>query len=516
MEFMQKLKSIFCISILFLSTLKPAIEDYDVTLGSQLASQEINYIKKRDPKTLQAICKFTGLSGQEKLTLPRIAIAGSGGGYRAMICFLGFMIAATKMGLVDCSSYIAALSGSTWFLGNYLMRNLPPQDFRTVLNQRVVNTSFFNPRTLGVDAIIKKLENKLVKTGSIGTVDLWGALLADRLWGDFGGDNAQEITFKRIRDLFYYTNNYPFPLFTCVTTKTFPYRWATVTPFNFRSDDLGGYIPLNAFGSKYADGKCTTLHPENSLGYFIGTFGSPYNFSLGDILELLVSDSNNQKLKNLVEWFVKNFDLYNERFLSSPEYNYTYAIDGLPMNQYLEVNFTDAGMSMVNIPFLPLLKKERGVDIILVCDASSDANYENYPEIVNAYKFIKGRGLKFPPIDNPIVINENLIIFKDENDSTVPTVIYFTNSVKDSTIKFDYTQEEFNALCDGMCSLVWNSGTAIVDEIKDKIEKQNNVELFTVDYGQPLQAKNKCCFDSFVDDMNSALDEIIEDGCTIL
>ena len=162
------------------------------------------------------------------------------------------------------------------------------------------------------------------------------------------------------------------------------------------------------------------------------------------------------------------------RFLSSSEYNYTYGIDGLPMRDYEKLNFTDAGMSMINIPFLPLLKPERGVDIVFVCDASSDAGYNNYPEMINARNFINSRGLKFPPLDNPIIINKNLVVFQDFNDPTVPVVVYFTNAVKDSTMKFDYTSGEFDDLCDTMFKLVWKNKKTIVDVIKNKIEAINN------------------------------------------
>lgn len=46
--------------------------------------------------------------------VPVIAIAGSGGGFRAMVGFAGVMKALFESGVLDCATYVAGLSGSTW------------------------------------------------------------------------------------------------------------------------------------------------------------------------------------------------------------------------------------------------------------------------------------------------------------------------------------------------------------------------------------------------------------------
>ena len=38
----------------------------------------------------------------------------SGGGFRAMIAYAGAMKALAQTGLMDCITYVAALSGSSW------------------------------------------------------------------------------------------------------------------------------------------------------------------------------------------------------------------------------------------------------------------------------------------------------------------------------------------------------------------------------------------------------------------
>lgn len=46
--------------------------------------------------------------------VPVIAILGSGGGFRAMVGFSGVMKALYESGVLDCATYVAGLSGSTW------------------------------------------------------------------------------------------------------------------------------------------------------------------------------------------------------------------------------------------------------------------------------------------------------------------------------------------------------------------------------------------------------------------
>ena len=44
-----------------------------------------------------------------------IAVVGSGGGFRAMVAFSGVMKALYESGVLDCATYVAGLSGSTWY-----------------------------------------------------------------------------------------------------------------------------------------------------------------------------------------------------------------------------------------------------------------------------------------------------------------------------------------------------------------------------------------------------------------
>lgn len=48
------------------------------------------------------------------LQVPVVAVLGSVGGFRAVVGFAGVMKALFESGVLDCATYIAGLSGSTW------------------------------------------------------------------------------------------------------------------------------------------------------------------------------------------------------------------------------------------------------------------------------------------------------------------------------------------------------------------------------------------------------------------
>lgn len=57
---------------------------------------------------------WCGAGVVSSLQVPVIAVLGSGGGFRAMVAFAGVMKALYESGVLDCATYIAGLSGSTW------------------------------------------------------------------------------------------------------------------------------------------------------------------------------------------------------------------------------------------------------------------------------------------------------------------------------------------------------------------------------------------------------------------
>lgn len=93
--------------------------DADVRLGEDLCLAERAYLHQRRRHMRPALASLLGVPLDEidERDVPIIALAGSGGGLRAMCNTSGAMQALEEKGVLDCVSYVAGISGSCWALG---------------------------------------------------------------------------------------------------------------------------------------------------------------------------------------------------------------------------------------------------------------------------------------------------------------------------------------------------------------------------------------------------------------
>ncbi|CCF51639.1 hypothetical protein NDA11_000770 [Ustilago hordei] len=102
--------------------------DWDATVrrSSTLHPEEVKFLHKRQErlssKGQDGLKRFLQLPTHEHVDprdVPLVALGGSGGGYRAMYGFAGFIAAAKRSGLWDCISWAGGVSGSCWTLAAY-------------------------------------------------------------------------------------------------------------------------------------------------------------------------------------------------------------------------------------------------------------------------------------------------------------------------------------------------------------------------------------------------------------
>uniref|UniRef100_A0A7M4FLV3 Phospholipase A2 n=1 Tax=Crocodylus porosus TaxID=8502 RepID=A0A7M4FLV3_CROPO len=89
--------------------------DLDVRLGFDLCAEEQDFICKRKKVVAAALKKVLQL--EEDLQddeVPVVAIMTTAGGVRSMTAMFGSLLALQKLDILDCISYIAGLSGTTW------------------------------------------------------------------------------------------------------------------------------------------------------------------------------------------------------------------------------------------------------------------------------------------------------------------------------------------------------------------------------------------------------------------
>ncbi|EPQ29938.1 uncharacterized protein PFL1_02610 [Pseudozyma flocculosa PF-1] len=105
----------------------PELEwDAAVRRSARLHPHETIFIARRSHRMSSEgtddLHRFLGLPAGERVhpaDVPLVALGGSGGGYRAMYGFAGFLASAKQTGLWNCLTWTAGVSGSCWTLAAY-------------------------------------------------------------------------------------------------------------------------------------------------------------------------------------------------------------------------------------------------------------------------------------------------------------------------------------------------------------------------------------------------------------
>lgn len=85
-----------------------------VRKGLDLCPEETAYVAARRTKLRDKFALYMGLDAAQVHPddIPTVAFGGSGGGYRAMLAFLGYSLAMKEAGMWDLLTYVAGVSGS--------------------------------------------------------------------------------------------------------------------------------------------------------------------------------------------------------------------------------------------------------------------------------------------------------------------------------------------------------------------------------------------------------------------
>lgn len=463
-----------------------------VRLGHDLPLEEQLIIERRITHTKPALAKFLETSLDEKQNL-RIGFCGSGGGYRAMLSTVGFLVGAQKIGLLDTVLYMSALSGSTWALGPWTSLDLPIDQFKRQLINKTQDTVSLAGKELlpppgpaQLADVIFNLELKYLFHQPITSIDLWGAMIANKLFEP--ATNRQNIYLSNQRNIIA-DGKHIFPIYTAVNPgDNLQYNWFEFTPFEVGCTNLKAFTPTWAFGRKFLNGKAissTTVAgdqygPEQTLGYYLGIFGSAFTVNLEEILSMMQQaedttseDYDSMELKvSVIEEIAKNLagikDFRKSRISPAKLYNYTYGLAESPLKDEKQITLVDAGLAF-NLPTPPLLRPQRALDVIFILDSSADIGTAG--ELKKAERYANQNNLPFPKIDYDQAKTQAISVFRDKNDAKIPTIIYMP-LIKDpnlpgirnnprfinfdpkkcvekdycSTFNFKYEQEEFETL----------------------------------------------------------------------
>ncbi|MCJ1466480.1 hypothetical protein MMC07_005099 [Pseudocyphellaria aurata] len=422
-----------------------------VRIGKELCREEKEFQQRRKKHTTHALAKYLDISESEinPEDVPTIAMCGSGGGLRAMVAGCGSYLGAQEAGLFDCVTYTAGVSGSCWLQILYYS-TIGEQNHQKIvdhLKYRIGTHIAFPPDALQL--LTTAPTNKFLLSGfveklkghpnaDLGLVDIYGLLLAARLLVPRGelGVNAHNLKISNQRA--YLTDGkHPLPIYTAVRheipieEKTSDeervrgtvsdaakekakqeawFQWFEFTPYELFCEELDAGIPSWGVGRRYQSGRSipdeTGLHlPEYRIPIMMGIWGSAFCATLAhyykEIRPILKGITGFGGVDDIME--ERNDDLTKIHPIEPASLpNYVLGLrerlprtcpEGIFKSEHLQL--ADAGMSN-NLPLYPLLRDERGVDILIAFDSSADIKTENWLSVADGYA--KQRGIKGWPI----------------------------------------------------------------------------------------------------------------------
>ncbi|KAF2151884.1 lysophospholipase [Myriangium duriaei CBS 260.36] len=420
--------------------------------ASTLSTNETNWLKNRRPQALQSMrtlfqqLNITGLdtnayfdnNAKNESMLPNVAIAASGGGYRALLNGAGAIAAfdsrtshsnasaGALSGLLQSSTYVAGLSGGSWLVGSLFVNNF------TSVQQIIDNNSeggslwafensiFEGPAsnspqilgTLGYFVTIEEQVNTKLKAGyNITVTDYWARALSYQLVNAPGG--GPDFTFSSIGLQDWFQNgSVPMPLIvadgrepgeTIISANSTVYEFS---PFDFGTWDptVYGFAPLRYLGTNFSAGVVPAneqcVRGLDNAGYVMGTSSSLFNA----FLLTLNSSTTTNVLYYALEKALGALGKADDDIADYPNPFIGFNNNTNPVHDTEMLTLVDGGLDLQNIPLHPLIQPVRAVDVIFAIDSSADTNSSSRaPNWPNGTSLVATYERQFVPISNNTV-----------------------------------------------------------------------------------------------------------------
>ncbi|SAL97604.1 hypothetical protein [Absidia glauca] len=438
-------------------------KDAVVRSGSNLALEEEDFLQRRMEHQRIAFASFIGVDvlDVEMEDIPIIGIASSGGGYRAMLGLTGYLKAMKDSGALDCVTYIAGISGSTWAMSLYysVLAKCDPDTMVHHLKSHVGThiASVSHVLSLAADStqnaklLLQGIGQRYLQQSTVNLVDLFGTLIGATLYtrtalprqdktnqGDNDDDKEELLLDKKDMKLssqrrFFEDGSQPMPIY-CVVRQDLGadepqepdkerspgqeaegvskkedtedddqahiYQWFEFTAYEFGSEELDAWIPMWAFGRKFANGKNTERLPEQRLDSLLGMFGSAFAASVIHFYQEIRSvlpASSLRMADETIGRYQKSLSVYHPispAVYPNPFYTFNSQSQHPDLCLSEQIHLMDAGMDN-NIPFFPLIS-QRKADIILAVDLSADI--QTAPHFDRAEGYVKRHGIEGWPV----------------------------------------------------------------------------------------------------------------------
>ncbi|KAJ3097088.1 Lysophospholipase 1, partial [Phlyctochytrium bullatum] len=405
-----------------------------VTFGLQngkanqtLLKEEAEWVSKREEKARETWRRYLERAELEnfdinaflnKTKLPRVALAFSGGGSRALLVGAGVIKAMDERtpkaveqgtgGILQLSTYISGLSGGSFLIGSLYTTNFKTIDY---LHENVwhLDIDTFTPakadhiNNIGVYVnFLRDIAHK-GRAGYPTTItDYWSRLVSVHTTQtrDFGvsikmSQLAEETAFK----------NYETPFPVVVWNERVPGEkdvgfyaniWeSTLFESGSWSPTISAFIKTEYLGTTMSKGvpvkSCTKGF--DSFGYVVGISSSVFNQALQDFDRAY----HNRILSPVIQY------LSEKQVDSALVPNPFFKLPSVPKNtsDVKFVSLVDGGLDGQNVPIHPFLQPARDVDVIFATDSTVsyyEGGWPNGSSIISTAEYAAFTGIAFPPI----------------------------------------------------------------------------------------------------------------------
>uniref|UniRef100_A0A8C3A5R6 Phospholipase A2 n=1 Tax=Cyclopterus lumpus TaxID=8103 RepID=A0A8C3A5R6_CYCLU len=264
----------------------------DLRFSLDLCDKEKQFRQTRRERVMLAIKKLLDMEKPCFLPsspdeVPVIAIAGSGGGFRAMVGFSGVMKALYESGVLDCATYVAGLSGSTWYMSILYSHpefpNMGLKDINAELMKRVSSNPLKLLLPQHITNYIQALWTKKASGQPVTFTDIFGMLIGETLV-----PARMDIKLSGIQEKINQAQS-PLPLFTCLHVKPDVSElmfadWVEFSPYEIGMAKYGTFMTPDLFGSKFFMGTVVKKYEENPLHFLMGVWGSAFSILFNRVL----------------------------------------------------------------------------------------------------------------------------------------------------------------------------------------------------------------------------------------
>ncbi|KAI5628703.1 cytosolic phospholipase A2, partial [Silurus asotus] len=264
----------------------------DLRFSMALCDKEKMFRETRRDRVMLGIKKFLNMENPRFLPtsqneVPTIAIVGSGGGFRAMVGFSGVMKALYESGVLDCATYVAGLSGSTWYMSMLYSHPEFPEKGPRDINQELMKSVSSSPLKLLMPQHIKRYIKALWKKKASGQpvtfTDIFGMLIGETLI-----PGRMDTTLSTLQDKVN-QGQCPLPLFTCLHVKPNVSElmfadWVEFSPYEIGMAKYGTFMAPELFGSKFFMGSVVKKYDENPLHFLMGVWGSAFSILFNRVI----------------------------------------------------------------------------------------------------------------------------------------------------------------------------------------------------------------------------------------